>query len=63
MNTTGPLRKTLPATGNGVRSAADAMNPSKLGGKPGKREQIKGLAAMRYYEGWQPDCTMMLVLL
>ena len=60
MNTTRPLRKVLPATRNGLRSARDAMNPSKLGGKLGKCEQIKDLAAMRYYEGWQRDCTMML---
>jgi hypothetical protein len=38
------------------------MNPSKLGGKLGKCEQIKDLAAMRYYEG-QRDGTMMLDLL
>jgi hypothetical protein len=63
MNTTRPLRKILPATPNGLRSAGDAMNPSKLGGKLGKCEQIKDLAAMRYYEGWQRDCTMMLDLL
>ena len=63
MNTTRPLKKILPATRNGLRSAGDAMNPSKLGGKPGKCEQIKDLAAMRYYEGWQRDCTMMLDLL
>jgi hypothetical protein len=39
------------------------MNPSKLGHKLGKYEQIKDLAAMRRYEGWQRDGTMMLDLL
>jgi hypothetical protein len=39
------------------------MNPSKLGHKLGKYEQIKDLAAMRRYEGCQRDCTMMLDLL
>jgi hypothetical protein len=63
MNTTRPLRKILPATRNGLRSAGEAMNPSELGGELGKCEQIKDLAAMRYYEGWQRDCTMMLDLL
>jgi hypothetical protein len=63
MNTTRPLRKVLPATRNGLRSAGDAMNPSKLGHKLGKCEQIKDLAAMRRYEGWQRDCTMMLDLM
>jgi|SRR6267142_2872913 hypothetical protein len=60
MNTTLPQRKVLPATRNGLRSAGDAMNPSKVGGKLGRCEQIKDLAAMRRYEGWQRDCTMML---
>ena len=55
-----PQRKVLPATRNGLRSAGDAMNPSKVGGKLGRCEQIKDLAAMRRYEGWQRDCTMML---
>jgi hypothetical protein len=63
MNTTRPLRKVLPATRNDLRSAGDAMNPSKLGHKLGKYEQIKDLAAMRRYEGCQRDCTMMLDLL
>jgi hypothetical protein len=63
MNTTRPLRKVLPATRNDLRSAGDVMNRSKLGGKLGKCEQIKDLAAMRRYEGWQRDCTMMLDLL
>jgi hypothetical protein len=63
MNTIRHLRKVLPATGNDLRSAGDAMNPSKLGHKLGKCEQIKDLAAMRRYEGWQRDCTMMLDVL
>jgi hypothetical protein len=63
MNTIRPLRKVVPATRNGLRSASDAMNPSKLGRKLGKCEQIKDLAAMRRYEGWQRDCTMMLDVL
>jgi hypothetical protein len=63
MNTTRPLRKVLPATRNDLRSAGDAMNPSKLGHKLGKYEQIKDLAAMRRYEGWQRDCSMMIDLL
>jgi hypothetical protein len=63
MNTTRPLRKVLPATRNDLRSAGDAMYPSKLGHKLGKYEQIKDLAAMRRYEGWQRDCTMMQDLL
>ena len=63
MNTTRPQRKVLPATRNVLRSAGDAMNPSELGDKLGKCEQIKALAAMRRYEGWQRDCTMMLDLL
>jgi hypothetical protein len=63
MNTTRPLRKVLPATRNDLRSAGDAKNPSKLGHKLGKYEQIKDLAAMRHYEGWQRDCSIMLDLL
>ena len=63
MNTTRPLRKVLPATRNDVRSSGDAMNLSKLGHKLGKYEQIKDLAAMRRYEGWQRDCSMMIDLL
>jgi hypothetical protein len=63
MNMSRPLRKVLPATRDGLRSASDAMNPTKLGRKLGKGEQIKDLAAMRYYEGWQHDCTMMLDVL
>jgi len=39
------------------------MNPSKARGKLGKCEQIKDLAAMRRYEGWQRDCTTMLDIL
>jgi hypothetical protein len=63
MNTTRPLRKVLPATRNDLRSAGDAIEPSKLGHKLGKYEQIKDLAAMRRYEGWQRDCSMMIDLL
>ena len=63
MNTTRPPREVSPATRNDLRSAGDAMNPSKLGHKLGKCEQIKDLAAMRRYEGWQRDCSMMIDLL
>jgi hypothetical protein len=41
----------------------DAMNPDKLEDKLQKYEQIKDLAAMRHYEGWQHDCTKMPDLL
>jgi hypothetical protein len=43
--------------------AGDAMNPGKVENKLEKYERIKDLAAMRRYEGWQRDCTMMLDLL
>jgi hypothetical protein len=52
----------LPATRKGLRLAGDAMKPGKLGDKLEKYEQIKDLAAMRPYEGWQHDCTKMLDL-
>jgi hypothetical protein len=52
-----------PATRKGLRLAGDAMNPGNLGDKLEKYEQIKDLAAMRRYEGWQHDCTNMLDLL
>jgi hypothetical protein len=63
MNTIGPLRMVPPATRKGLRLAGDAMNPGNLGDKLEKYEQIKDLAAMRRYEGWQHDCTNMLDLL
>jgi hypothetical protein len=53
----------LPATRKGLPLAGDAMNPGKVENKLEKYERIKDLAAMRYYEGWQCDCTMMLDLL
>jgi hypothetical protein len=60
MNTTRPPKDVVPAIRDGLRSVGDSMHPSKLRGKLGKFEQIKDLAAMRYHEGWQRDCTMML---
>jgi hypothetical protein len=63
MNTTRPLRMVLPTTRKGLRLAGDAMNPGKLEDKLEKYEQIKDLAAMRHYEGWQHDCTKILDLL
>jgi hypothetical protein len=45
------------------RETGDAMNPGELEDKLEKYEQIKDLAAMRHYEGWQHDCTKMLDLL
>jgi hypothetical protein len=39
------------------------MNPRKLKAKLEKYEQIKDLAAMRRYEGWQFPYTKMLDLL
>jgi methionine aminopeptidase len=56
MNTTRPLRRVLLATRKGLRLAIDAMKPGKLEDKLEKYEQIKDLAAMRHYEGWQHDC-------
>ena len=53
----------LPITRKGLRLKGDAMNPDKLEDKLQKYEQIKDLAAMRHYEGWQHDCTKMLDLL
>jgi hypothetical protein len=53
----------LPATRKGLRLAGDTMNPGKFGDQLEKYEQIKDLAAMRHYEGWQHDCTRMLDLL
>jgi hypothetical protein len=61
MNTTRPLRMVLPATRKGL--AGNAMSPGQLGDKLETCEQIKDLAAMRHYEGWQQDCTTMLDLL
>jgi hypothetical protein len=52
----------LPTSRNGVQLAGDAPGPDKLEDKLGKCEQIKDLAAMRYYEG-QRDCTKMTDLL
>jgi hypothetical protein len=63
MNTARPLRMVLPATRKGLPLAGDAMNPGKVENKLEKYERIKDLAAMRYYEVWQCDCTMMLDLL
>jgi hypothetical protein len=63
MKTTRPLRMVLPTKRNGLRLASDAMNRGKLGYKLEKNEQIKDLAAMRHYEGWQHDCTKMLDIL
>jgi hypothetical protein len=63
MNTTRPLRMVLPTTRRGLRLAGDAMNPGELEDKLEKYEQIRDLAAMRHYEGWQHDCTKMLDLL
>ena len=60
-NTTRPLRMVLPATRKGL--AGNAMSPGKFGDKLETCEQIKDLAAMRHYEGWQQDCTTMLDLL
>jgi len=40
----------------------DTRKPGKLGHKLQKYEQIKDLAAMRHYEGWEHDCTSMLDL-
>jgi len=53
----------LPITRKGLRLKGDAMNPDKLEDKLQKYEQIKDLAAMRHYEGWQHDCTKMPDLL
>jgi hypothetical protein len=63
MNTTRPFRMVLPVTREGLRLTGDAIKPDKLGDKREKSEQIKDLAAMRHYEGWQRDCTNMLDLL
>ena len=63
MNTTRPLRMVLPITRKGLRLKGDAMNPDKLEDKLQKYEQIKDLAAMRHYEGWQHDCAKMPDLL
>jgi hypothetical protein len=53
----------LPTSRKGLRLASDAVNPGNLEDKLQKYEQIKDLAAMRHYEGWQHDCTKMADLL
>jgi hypothetical protein len=59
MNTPRPLR--VPATRKCPELAGDATNRED---DTGKYEQIKDLAAMRDYEGWQQyDCTQMTDLL
>jgi hypothetical protein len=52
MNTPGPPRVAILATRKRPELAGDTTNPED---DPGKYEQIKDLAAMRDYEGWQQD--------
>ena len=63
MNTSRSLRMVLPVSRNRLRLGGDATTLVKVEAKLEKYEQIKSLAAMRHYEGWERDCAKMLDLL